>query len=95
MELRLGFHSAAFFVHLSSLCEAILMASGHFSCLRVAIQQLMLHVRVFLQLLCGRCDENDPVLFFIVGTAHVVVCVAFNLYTTVLVVLHASYFSIF
>ena len=62
------------------------MASGHFSCLRVAVQQLMLHVRVFLQLLCARCDENDPILFFIVGTAHVVVSVAFNLYTTVLVV---------
>ena len=45
--LRPGFHLAAFFVHFSLPCEAVLMANLHFSFLWVSIQHEMLNVRIF------------------------------------------------
>ena len=47
VELRPQFPLAAFFVHLSSLCEAILMANLHFNFLSVSIQHEILNVRIF------------------------------------------------
>ena len=45
--LRPGFHFAAFFVHLVSGCEAILIANIHFIFLCVSIQQGTLAALIF------------------------------------------------
>ena len=45
--MRLGFHCAEFFVHLASLCEAVLMTSRHFSFRCVPIQHGILNVHFF------------------------------------------------
>ena len=77
VEMTLGFHCVAFFVHLSSLCEAFLMANRHVNFCCVSIHYVVLTVCMFFHLSCAPFDKVDPVLLFIIGSARVVVRVVF------------------
>ena len=59
----------SFFVHLSSLCQAIFMADRHFSFLGNSSQELTLYVRILLHLLrCFyKCVQSSRLLLLQLG----------------------------
>ena len=77
--LKHGFHIAAFFVRLSSLCVAILVESLHFSFRCVSTQQEVLNVSIcFFSLAGTSLNVFNPLLLSFINSADIISSIAFN-----------------
>ena len=96
VEIRLGFHVATLFVHRSSLCVAILVASRHFSFpLWLDPASIIESLHFLFRLVCTSFDVLDPVFYFFVCSTRIVVCIALKGGVAVLVTSEARAPSIF